>query len=91
MTLLALRKRSKAPKRVELHEIGSMLRQVTRDYGIPGYRYYALAKAISEDFGVICTAEDVKGYDELHVQEEDYKLESRRLTYGLQNRLGQMF
>lgn len=90
MTLLTLKKCSRGPKKIELHEIGSMLRQVVRDYGIPGYRYQALAKAISEDFGLICTAEDVKHYDELHIQEENYKFKSKIFNYGLQNRFGQM-
>lgn len=74
---------SKVQRRVEQHEIGSMLRQVTREYGIPGHKYDDLATAISREFDVICLASDIRSYERLHV--EDYELESRRHNYALQS------
>mgnify|MGYP003633215417 CR=1 FL=1 len=75
---------------VQVNEIGSMLRQVTRDYGIPGHHYSALARAIQRNFSVLCTSQDIKDYEGLHVK-ENYELEGRRLSYGLQDRFREMF
>lgn len=81
---------SKTRKKVEQHEIGSMLRRIHMDQGIPGYKYDELAAAIEQEFGVMCTSQDVKDYEQLHVLGEDYELEGRRHNYGMQGRLRQM-
>ena len=69
-------------RKVEMSEIGSMLRHVNREYGIPGYKYKALAKAITLEYNVICTKRDILNYEALHV-EEDYELEERRAGYDI--------
>ena len=81
---------TKTKKRVEQHEIGGMLRQVTMDYGISGYKYDDLAIAISKDFGVNCLASDVRDYDRLDMI-EDYELEGRKQQYAVQSGFREVF
>ena len=76
-------------RRVELHELGKMLRIVSLETGIPGHKYQALAIAVSETFDVLCYSEDIQEYEGLH-QIEDYELESRRHEHHLQSRIGKM-
>lgn len=71
---------------VELHEIGKMLRTVHLENSfIKTDKEYA--KAVSETFDVVCTEEDVSGYNDLHnlhqvFTTEDYELEARRHESG---------
>lgn len=71
---------------VELHELGKMLRTVHLENSfIKTDEEYA--NAVSETFDVLCTKEDVAGYNELHnlhqvFTTEDYELESRRHESG---------
>jgi hypothetical protein len=41
-----------------------------------------LAILIEEEFDVICTEADVKGYHELHIVQEDFELESKKQECG---------
>lgn len=78
---------SKTRKKVEQHEIGGMLRQISIDNNIPGHMYEKLASEIEAEYPVLCTSQDVQRYEGLHMT-EDYELESRR--HGMQGRLRQM-
>ncbi len=78
-------------RKVEKHEIGSMLRQITMDRGIPGHEYDKLATAIEQEFNVACTAQDVQSYERLHILGEDYELETRRAGYDMQSGFREMF
>lgn len=72
----------KTKERVELHQLGIMLRLVAEEF--PELTEYKdIAEAVSEYFEVICTEEDVIGYHRLHIEHEqiiheDYELEAKR-------------
>ncbi len=89
MTTKNLKKQLDPPKKVEQHEIGSMLRHVQMDTGIPGHMYNELAKEIEREFNVVCSALDIRNYEALW--SEDYELEARRSKYDLQGGFRAMF
>lgn len=73
--------KSLKPK-VSVENLGIYLKTISQKY--PDVKKSdALATKISSEFGVVCTSEDIRGYAALHIQHEDYELESRRQEYGI--------
>lgn len=74
--------RKKSTKKVQLSNLGTFLRLIALEYpDIKGAQ--KLAEKVSAEFNVICTEEDILGYEKLHIEFEDYELESRRKFYGI--------
>ena len=77
----SLKKQLKKSK-VKLSDLGLYLKLVYLEY--PEVEApQELAEKVSAEFNVVCTKKDVLGYLDLHVQYEDYELESRRQQYGI--------
>lgn len=62
-------------KKIEIGELGFYLRLVKSEYGIKSNEIYA--DLITENFGLLCTVEDIEDYERLHVEMEDYEKLSR--------------
>jgi hypothetical protein len=64
-------KSSKTLEKVELSDVGLYLRVISQEY--PDVKdYEELAKLISENFQVICTADIIKQYEELDIEHRDF-------------------
>jgi len=68
---------------VKLSEIGNMLKLISMEYPQHSNDAKMLAILIEEEFDVICTEADVKGYHELHIIHEDFELESKKQEFGI--------
>lgn len=68
---------------VKLSEIGNMLKLISMEYPQHSNDAKMLAILIQEEFDVICTEADVKGYHELHIVQEDFELESKKQECGI--------
>ena len=67
-------------QKVKLSEIGLYLRIIQMDYSPQSIQ--ELAELIEEHFNVICTEEDVRYYEQLHQEQEDYEKLSRMVEFG---------
>ena len=67
-------------QKVKLSEIGLYLRIIQMDYNPQSIQ--ELAELIEEHFNVICTEEDVRYYEQLHQEQEDYEKLSRMVEFG---------
>jgi|TARA_B110000967_G_C18886371_1_gene564239 hypothetical protein len=82
---------SSKKERVGQHEIGAMILQVLREYGVPRYKHDRIATLITRDFKVNCIASDVTRYESLQVTDE-YEYESQKQEYnGFQDKFGEVF
>ncbi len=70
--MMSLEKQSVELKPIAKDEIGYMWRTVASTNPLLNTDYETAALAITEEFNVLCTPEDVKSYDELLVDDEDY-------------------
>ena len=76
----SLKKQSK--KALRLDDLGHYLKLISIEY--PELKEAKeLAEKVSDEFNVKCTEKDILGYHELHVEFEDYELESRRQEHGI--------
>jgi len=60
-----------------------MLKLISLEYPQHSNNSEILSNLISDEFDVICTEEDIKGYHQLHIQSEDFELENRRTQNGV--------
>jgi len=67
-------------QKVKLSEIGLYLRIIQMDYNPQSIQ--ELAELIEEHFNVICTEEDIRYYEQLHQEQEDYEKLSRMIEFG---------
>lgn len=81
---------SSSKKRILLSDIGPMIVQILREYGVPRYKHDRIATLITRDFKVNCLACDVTKYESLQVTDE-YEYESQKQEYnGFQDKFGEV-
>jgi hypothetical protein len=64
-----------------MFDISFMSKLIFMEYPCEDFDDLKMAEYISEEFNVICTEEDVKKYQQITLQHEDYELEQRKIKH----------